>query len=118
MSNCAYSRHFGQVPEEGFGCHLSDMSDKQPDKQVTCTDQRQGHLLLQRTVCDRSQDVRIKPRIACQLLGIHLIALAVTVRYHPQFTDVRYDNLVPKPLKLFADPDRMGTSVHGDPCWW
>jgi hypothetical protein len=57
---------------------------------------------------DRSEDVRIKSCIPSQLLGVYLVALPVTMRDRPQLTDVRYDDLMSKFLKLLADPDRMG----------
>ncbi len=67
---------------------------------------------------DRSKDLRIKPRIARQLLRIHLVALAITVRDRPQLAHVGHDYFVTKLLQLFADPDRMRPRLHRDPDPW
>jgi hypothetical protein len=68
-------------------------------------------------VCDRPEDVRIKPGISCQLLNIDLVALPITVRDRAQLTNVRHNDFVPKLLKLFADPDRVRSRLHRNPCW-
>ena len=47
-----------------------------------------------------------------QLLRIHLVALAITVRDRPQLADVRHDHLMAELLKLFADPDRVNSGFH------
>src|SRR5579871_2856411 len=88
----------------------------QPDHEVTCADQGKSFLLLDRSVRDRPQDLRIKPGIARQLLRIDLIALPIAVRDRPQLADVRHDHLMAQFLQLFADPDRMRSSLHRYAC--
>ena len=66
----------------------------QPNDEVPGSDQRQGFLLFDGPVGDRSQYLWIKPGVAGQLLCIHLIALAVTVRDGSQLTNVRHDHFV------------------------
>jgi hypothetical protein len=56
---------------------------------------------------DGTQNLGIKPGEARQLLGIDLVALAVTMRDRPRLPHVRHDHLVSEQLKLFADPDRV-----------
>jgi hypothetical protein len=68
-------------------------------------------------VSDRPQDLRVKPCVSRELLGINLIALAVTMRDRPQLPDARYDDLVSKFLKLLADPDRMSPRFHRHSRW-
>jgi hypothetical protein len=51
-------------------------------------------LLLNGAVGDRPEDVRVKPRISCQLLGIDLVALPITVRDRTQLANVRHDHFV------------------------
>jgi hypothetical protein len=46
-----------------------------------------------------------------------LIALPITVRDRSQLTHVRHDDFVPWLLKLFADPDRVSSSLHRKPRW-
>ena len=83
---------------------------------MTCTDQRECFLLFDCTVRDGTQDLRIKPRESCQLLGICLVALAITMRYGSQLAHVRYDDLMPQLLELLADPDRVRPRLHGYSC--
>jgi hypothetical protein len=61
--------------------------------------------LFDRAVRNGSQDLRIKPCEARQLLGIRVVALAITMGYRPELTYVPHDNLVTQFVKLFADPD-------------
>ena len=56
---------------------------------------------------NRTQDLRIEPRVASQLLRIHLIAFPIAVRDRTQFAHVRHDHFVTQFLKLLADPDRV-----------
>ncbi len=65
---------------------------------------------------DRSQDIRIEPGIASDLFRIHRVALAVAVRDRPELAHVGYDYFVAQFSELFADPDRMGSSLHRNPC--
>jgi hypothetical protein len=51
------------------------------------------------------------------LLGINLVALPIAVRDRSQFADVRHDDFVAQLLKLFADPDRVSSSLHRNPRW-
>ena len=64
---------------------------------------------------NRTQDLRIEPRVSSQLLRIHLIALPIAVRDRTQFAHVRHDHFVTQFLKLFADPDRVRARFHRDP---
>ncbi len=82
-----------------------------------CTDQRESLLLLHCSVCDGPQDLRVEPCEARQLLGIDLIALAITMRYRSQLTDVGHDDLVTQLLELLADPDRVCPRLHRYPRW-
>jgi hypothetical protein len=66
----------------------------QTDNEVTRTNQRKSFLLLYRPVRNGPSDLRIKPREASQFLGIHLIALAISMRDRSQLMDVRYDDFV------------------------
>jgi hypothetical protein len=65
-------------------------------------------------MCDRPEYVRIKSRIARDLLGVHLVALPVAVRERPKLAHVGHDHLMDKFLDLLADPDRMGSGFHGN----
>ena len=65
-------------------------------------------------MCDRPEYLRIKSRIAGDLLGVHLVALAVAVRDRPQLAHVGHDHLMAKFLDLLADPNRMGSGFHGN----
>jgi hypothetical protein len=65
---------------------------------------------------DRSQDLRIEPGIASDLFRIHRVALAVAVRDRPELAHVGHDYFVAQFSELFADPDRMGPSLHRNPC--
>jgi hypothetical protein len=74
-------------------------------------------LLLNGAMRDRSKDLWMQTRVTGELLGIDLIALALTVRYGSQFADVGHDHLMAELLQLFADPDRMDASLHRYACW-
>jgi hypothetical protein len=67
----------------------------------------ESFLLFHSPMRNGSQDLRIKPGISGQLLGVDLIALAVAMRYCSQLTDVRHNDFMAQLLKLFADPDRV-----------
>jgi len=54
---------------------------------------------------DRSQDLRIEPGVASDLLRIDRIALAIAVRDRSQLANVGHDHLVAQFPELFADPD-------------
>jgi hypothetical protein len=72
--------------------------------------------LLDSSVRDRTQYLRIEPGITSQLLSINLVALPITVRNRPQLTNVGHDHFMAKFLQLLADPDRMGSSFHRHAC--
>ena len=78
-------------------------------------DQREGFLLSDGAVRNGPEDFRIEPRKARQLLGIHLVALSITVRDRPQLAHVGHDDFMAQFLKLLADPDRVRPCFHGDP---
>jgi len=65
-------------------------------------------------VRNRPQDFRIEPRKAGQLLGIHLVALAIAVRDRPQLAHVGHDDFMTQLLQLLADPYRVCSCLHGD----
>src|ERR1700678_2011336 len=64
---------------------------------------------------DSPKYLRIEPRITCQLLRIHLVTLAITVRDPWQLTRVRHKYFVTEFPQLFADSDRMRSRFHRDP---
>jgi hypothetical protein len=66
-------------------------------------------------VRNRPEDFRIEPRKAGQLLGIYLVALAITVRDRSQLAHVGHDYFMAQFLKLLADPYRVRPCFHGDP---
>jgi hypothetical protein len=92
------------------------MTHRPSPARLSRTNQSQSFLLLYRAVRNRPENVRIETCVASQLLGIDLIALAITVRYGSQLADVGHDHLVPELLELFADPDRMNARLHGNTC--
>ena len=57
----------------------------------------------------RAENLRIEPCIPCQLVRIHVVALAVAVRDRPQLAHVGDKHLV---AELFADSDRMHAGLH------
>src|ERR1700692_3758154 len=63
---------------------------------------------------DRSQDLWIESCIASDLLRIDRVALPVAVRDRPQLSYVRHDDFVAHLPELFANPDRVGSSLHSD----
>jgi hypothetical protein len=69
-------------------------------------------LLFDGAVCNRPEDVRIEPRVACDLLRIDLIAFAIAVRDRPQLAHVRNNHFMAKLLQLLADPDRVNARLH------
>jgi hypothetical protein len=73
-------------------------------------------LLFDRAVSDGTQNLRIKPCAARQLLGIGVVALAITMRYRSKLTDIRNDNVMTQLLELFADPDRVRSRLHHHSC--
>jgi len=77
-ARCGGGRHTvaARLRQTTNGVHRSGTQSHQ---QRSRTDQGEGLLLLDSAVRDRSQDVRIKPRISSQLLSINLVALPVTV---------------------------------------
>ena len=89
-----------------------DGRGSQTDKKLASADQCEGLLLLDGAMRDRPEDLRIEPRVTCQLLRIYIVALAVAVRDRSQLAYVRHDHLVAQLLKLFADPDRVNTGLH------
>src|ERR1700677_3254306 len=66
----------------------------QSHQQSSRTNQSESLLLLDGAVGDRPEDVRVKPRISCQLLGVDLVALPITVRDRTQLANVRHDHFV------------------------
>ena len=100
----------------GQSAHRVHCSRPQTNDQVTGADQRQSFLLGNRAMGYRTQDLRIEPGVASQLLRIHLVALPIAVRDRPQLADVRHDHLMAQFLQLFADPDRMRSSLHRYAC--
>lgn len=92
-------------------------SRAQSHQQSSRTDQGEGLLLCDGTVGDRPQYVRIKPGITRQLLGIDLVALPIAVRDRSQLAHVRHDDFMAELLQLFADPDRVRSSLHRNPRW-
>jgi len=63
---------------------------------------------------NRPQDFWIEPRKAGQLLGIHLVTLAIAVRDRPQLAHVGHDDFMTQLLQLLADPYRVCSCLHGD----
>jgi hypothetical protein len=61
------------------------------------------------------QDLRIDSGVASDLLRIDRVALPITVRDRSQLAHVGNDDFVAHLAELFADPDRMGSSLHRNP---
>ncbi|MEA2544453.1 MAG: hypothetical protein QOH35_5819, partial [Acidobacteriaceae bacterium] len=95
--------------------HCVHRSGPQTNDEVAGADEREGFLLGDCAVRNRSEDFRIEPRKARQLLGIHLVALSITVRDRPQLAHVGHDYFMAQLLKLLADPYRVCPCFHGDP---
>jgi hypothetical protein len=87
----------------GQAANRVDGGCPQPNQQLSCADQCETLLLFDGAVGDRPEDVRIETSVACLLLGIHLIALTITMRDSPQFAHVGHDHFVPKLLQLLAN---------------
>ena len=99
----------------GQSAHRVHCSRPQTNDQVTGADQRQSFLLGNRAMGYRTQDLRIEPGVASQLLRIHLVALPIAVRDRPQLAHIRHDHLVAQFLKLLVNPDRVRSRFHRDP---
>src|SRR5260370_7749982 len=91
------------------GQHLLQRSEAEPS----------GHahgsaclLLFDRAVRDGPQDLRIKPCEARQLLGIGVVALAITMGYRTQLTDVRNNDLMTQLLQFFPNPHPVPSPPH------
>jgi hypothetical protein len=100
-----------RLSQSAHGVHRSR---PQTNDQVTGADQRQCFLLSDCTMGNRTQDLRIEPRVSSQLLRVHLIALPIAMRDRTQFAHVRHYHFVTQFLKLLADPDRMASGSHGN----
>ena len=72
----------------------------EPNQHVASADQGEGLLLFDSSVCERTQDFRIQPRLPCQLFGIDLVAFPITVRDGSQLAHVRDDDSMTEFLKL------------------
>lgn len=56
-----------------------DGGSPQPNEKLSSADQGESFLLFDRAMRDRSQNLRIEPRVTRQLLCIYIVALAVAV---------------------------------------
>ena len=63
----------------GQSAHCVHRRCPKPNYQVTSTDQGESLLLLAGPVSNRPQNLWIQPGVTGQLLGIHLITLAIAV---------------------------------------
>lgn len=88
----------------------------QANDKVAGANQRKSFLLFDSPVRDRPQYLWIESGVAGQLLRVHLVALAVTMRDGSQLAHVRDEYFVTKLLQLLADPDRMRARFHSDTC--
>ena len=84
----------------------------EPNQHVAGADQGEGLLLFDGSVCDRTQDLRIQPRVPCQLLGIDFVALPIAMRDGSQLAHVRDDHFMTEFLELLTDPDRVRSGLH------
>ena len=78
----------------GQATHRVHRCGSQPDQKLSSADQRESFLLFNRPMRDRTEYLRIEPRVTRQLLGIYIVALAVAVRDGPQLTHVGDNHLV------------------------
>src|SRR3954467_7698335 len=73
-------------------------------------------LSVHTAMCDGPEDFRIEASIASQLFGIHLIALADVPNDGVKFRYIRKQHLMAILPNLFADPNRMSSRLHRNPC--
>lgn len=103
-------------PQDFVSPHRVHRGCAQPNQEIPCTNQRKRLLLLDSSVRDRTQYLRIEPGITGQFLSIDMVALPITVRDRPQLTNVGHNHFMAKLLQLLADPDRVGSSFHRHAC--